>query len=104
MCRSPSLPRATAEFIGPPADRASQVELNDAEELLAVTRPYFNDAPTGEIFADRAVAVTVAPYKGTKYFPVMNELQNALVRADVTKTQSAEESWEQFVKDVAALG
>jgi cellobiose transport system substrate-binding protein len=82
----------------------SQVDLQTADELLAVTRPFFNDAPTGEIFADRAVAVTVAPYKGTKYFPVMNELQNALVRADVTKDMSPAESWDQFVKDVAALG
>jgi cellobiose transport system substrate-binding protein len=82
----------------------SQKELQSADELLQVTRPFFNDAPTGQIFSDRATAVTVAPYKGPNYFPVMNELQNALTRADVDRSQSADESWDQFVKDVAALG
>ena len=32
-------------------------------ELTDSTNAYFNDAPTGQIFADRAEAVTVAPYK-----------------------------------------
>jgi cellobiose transport system substrate-binding protein len=82
----------------------SQLELQDAEELLSITRPYFNDAPTGQIFSDRATAVTVAPYKSVKYFPVMSTLQDAITRVDVDKTQSADESWTQFEADVAALG
>jgi cellobiose transport system substrate-binding protein len=82
----------------------SQLELQDSEELSSVTRPYFNDAPTGEIFADRAAAIEVAPFKGVQYFPIMSSLQDAINRADVDKTQNADESWSQFEADVKALG
>ena len=82
----------------------SQVELQSADELLSITRPYFNDAPTGEIFSDRATAVSVAPFKGVQYFPVMSSLQDAITRVDVDKTSNADESWTQFEADVKALG
>jgi cellobiose transport system substrate-binding protein len=82
----------------------SQVEIQDSEELTSVTRPYFNNAPTGQIFSDRATAVTVAPFKSVKYFPVMSTLQDAITRVDVDKAQTADESWKQFESDVKALG
>lgn len=82
----------------------SQTSLYDAEELLSVTRPYFNEAPTGEIFSDRSAAITVAPFKSVNYFPIMDALQNAITRVDVDKTQNAAASWDQFVTDVEAIG
>jgi len=82
----------------------SQVSLYEEDSLLTATRPYFNDAPTGEIFSDRSAAIAVAPYKGVMYFPVMDALQNAITRVDVDGTQDADASWEQFVSDVEALG
>jgi len=82
----------------------SQVALQDAPELLEVTRPFFNDAPVGELMAGRAAAVPAdAPFKGVKYFPVMKALQDSLTRVDVDKTQSAKDSWAQFLKDIDAL-
>jgi cellobiose transport system substrate-binding protein len=82
----------------------SQLEIQGSEELTSVTRPFFNDAPTGEIFADRAAAVTVAPFKSVKYFPIMSSLQDAINRVDVDKTQNADDSWTQFEADVKSLG
>jgi len=82
----------------------SQASLYEEDSLLTATRPYFNDAPTGEIFSDRSAAIAVAPYKGVMYFPVMDALQNAITRVDVDGTQDADASWEQFVSDVEALG
>ncbi|MCY7325725.1 MAG: ABC transporter substrate-binding protein [Microbacteriaceae bacterium] len=82
----------------------SQKSLYEAEELLSVTRPYFNEAPTGEIFSERSAAISVAPFKSVNYFPVMDALQNAITRVDVDKTQDADASWDQFVTDVEAIG
>ena len=82
----------------------SQIALQDAPELLEVTRPFFNDAPVGELMAGRAAAVPAdAPFKGIKYFPVMKALQDSLTRVDVDKTQNASDSWAQFLKDLDAL-
>jgi cellobiose transport system substrate-binding protein len=82
----------------------SQIAMQDSDELLAVTRPFFNDAPVGQIMANRAAAVPAeAPYKGPKYFAVMEALQNAITRVDVDKTSNPADSWDQFVKDVDAL-
>ena len=82
----------------------SQLDIQDSEELTSVTRPFFNEAPTGEIFAERAAAITVAPFKSVKYFPIMSSLQDAVNRVDVDKTQSADDSWKQFEADVASIG
>lgn len=72
--------------------------------MLAATRPYFNDAPTGKILAERAKAVTVVPFKGPKYSGINDAMQQALGRVDVTKTDSAAASWDKFVTAVKALG
>ncbi len=58
----------------------SQVEALASSELAAATNDYFNGAPTGEILADRAAAITVAPFKGPKYFQVHDALQSAVTR------------------------
>ncbi len=82
----------------------SQVEALSSPDLLGVTNAFFNDAPTGQILADRAKAVTVVPFKGPQYFAVRQVLADAINRVDVTKKQSAAESWAQAVKEFEALG
>lgn len=82
----------------------SQVEALESETLLESTNAFFNNAPTGEIFAERAKAITFQPYKGPDYFSVNTALQDALTRVDVDGTDDAQSSWDKFVADVEALG
>jgi cellobiose transport system substrate-binding protein len=70
--------------------------------LEDATNEYFNDAPVGSILTERSKAITVAPFKGVKYFPINDALQKALTRVE-DGTQSIDQSWEQFLADVAAL-
>jgi len=81
----------------------SQNEALGSPDLLGVTNKFFNDAPTGQILADRAKAVTVNPFKGPQYFAVRQVIADAINRVDVTKKQTAEESWQQAVKEFNAL-
>ena len=82
----------------------SQVATYDDPTLIDATNEYFNDAPVGQILIDRSKAITVSPFKSVKYFPINDALQKALTRVDVDKSQSVDESWNQFVADVKALG
>lgn len=82
----------------------SQVDALDSPELLESTNAFFNDAPTGQILADRAKAVTVQPYKGANYFQINTALRDALTRVDVDGTDDVASSWAKFVRDVEALG
>ncbi|MDV3220545.1 ABC transporter substrate-binding protein [Intrasporangium sp.] len=81
----------------------SQKAALDSPDLASVTVPFFNDAPTGKIFADRAKAVTVSPFKGPKYFPINDAMQQALTRIE-DGSATPEASWDKFVADVQALG
>ncbi len=71
--------------------------------LTGATNAYFNNAETGAILIDRSKAITVAPFKGVKYFPINDALQKALTRVE-DGSQSIEDSWKQFTDDVKALG
>ncbi len=82
----------------------SQVEALESETLLNSTNEFFNNAPTGQIFSDRAKAITFQPYKGPDYFTINIALQDALTRVDVDGTDDAQGSWDKFVADVEALG
>ncbi len=82
----------------------SQVEALESETLLSASNAFFNDAPTGQIFVDRANAITFQPFKGPDYFSVNSALQDALTRVDVDGTDDAQTSWDKFVADVEALG
>jgi cellobiose transport system substrate-binding protein len=82
----------------------SQVAALSSPDLLGVTNKFFNDAPTGQILADRAKAVTVNPFKGPQYFAVRQVLSDAINRVDVTRKQTADQSWAQAVKEFNALG
>ena len=80
-----------------------QVEALESDEVTSATNAFFNDAPTGQILAERAQAVTVQPYKGPKYSDILQAFQAAVLRVD-DGSQDAAESWDQFVTDVEALG
>jgi len=81
----------------------SQVDALDSPEITGATNAFFNDAPIGEILANRAEAVTVQPYKGPKYSDILQAFQASVLRVD-DGSQSASESWDQFLADVEALG
>jgi cellobiose transport system substrate-binding protein len=82
----------------------SQVEALDSQELLAETNPFFNEAPTGQILADRAAAVTVIPFKGPNYFAIQQLVADAILRVDVDNTDDAATSWDKAVTGYAELG
>jgi len=81
----------------------SQVEALSSPDVTSAVNPFFNDAPIGEIYAHRAEAITVQPYKGPKYSDILQAFQAAILRVD-DGSQSADESWDQFQTDVEALG
>ncbi|MEO7448236.1 MAG: extracellular solute-binding protein, partial [Humibacillus sp.] len=80
----------------------SQKKALESPDLLSFKVAAFNNAPTGQIFADRAKAVTVTPYKGTHYFAINDAMQQALTRVEQGGTPA--ESWTKWTGDVAALG
>jgi cellobiose transport system substrate-binding protein len=82
----------------------SQVEALADPALLSQKNAFFNDASTGQILAERAKAVTVAPFKGPNYFAINDAMQQAISRVDVDKTDDAASSWAKFEEAVNALG
>ena len=82
----------------------SQVEALTSQDLLSVKNAFFNDAPTGQILADRAKAVTVVPFKGPNYFAYRAAISNAINRVDVDKSANAADSWATAAADIKALG
>lgn len=75
----------------------SQVEAQDSSELAAATNEFFNNAPVGEIFKNRAAAVKSQPFKGEHYFAMNTIVGEAIGRVDVDKTDDAAASWEKAV-------
>jgi cellobiose transport system substrate-binding protein len=81
----------------------SQPAAYDDEAITTATNEFFNDAPVGQILAERAEAVTVQPYKGPKYSDILQAFQAAINRVD-DGSQDPDKSWQQFLTDVEALG
>lgn len=81
----------------------SQVDALSSPDITDAVNPFFNDAPVGQILADRAEAVTVQPHKGPKYSDILQAFQAAVLRVD-DGSQDPDEAWEQFQTDVEALG
>ncbi|MDN5571878.1 MAG: extracellular solute-binding protein [Propionibacteriaceae bacterium] len=77
----------------------SQVEAQASSELAAATNAFFNDAPVGEIFKNRAAAVETQPFKGEHYFALNTIVGTAIGRVDVDKSTTAEDSWNQAVTE-----
>ncbi len=82
----------------------SQVDALKSQDLLGVTNAFFNDAPTGQILANRAAAVTVAPFKGANYFAINQLVQDAITRVAVDKTDDPNSSWDKAVTGFSELG
>lgn len=84
----------------------SQVDAIDSAEVKAATNPFFNDAPVGEIFGSRAVALDslTQPFKGSNYFSINEVISNALIRVDVSNTDDAATSWDKALNDFRDLG
>src|SRR5690625_4845989 len=82
----------------------SQNEALESQELKDYYDEFYNDAPVGEILANRAAAITVTPFKGLNYFAVHQVINNALLRVDVTKSDDAQSSWDKAVADFHELG
>lgn len=81
----------------------SQVQALSSEALLSQTNAFFNNAPTGKIFAERAKAVGASPFKGPKFFAINDAMQQALTRVDVDKSDDAASSWTKFLAAVKSL-
>lgn len=80
----------------------SQVDALASDELASATNEYFNNAPTGEILTNRANAITVATFKGPKYFQFHDALQNAVTRVfDGLEDEAT--SWNTWVTEVSAF-
>jgi len=80
----------------------SQVDAYTLTNLTDHADPYFQNAPTGQIDADRAEAVTVLPYKSADYYKYHDALQNAVNRV-FDGTDDATTSWNTYVTEVEAF-
>ena len=80
----------------------SQNDAYSDEALTGFVNEYFNNAPVGQIFTDRAKAVSVAPFKGEYYFQINDAMQKALTRVE-DGTQDATASWDQWVTEVGTI-
>lgn len=80
----------------------SQVDALASDELAGATNEYFNNAPTGTILTDRANAITVATFKGPKYFQFHDALQNAVTRV-FDGLEDEQTSWNNWVTEVSAF-
>jgi cellobiose transport system substrate-binding protein len=81
----------------------SQVGALEDPVLTGATNAFFNDAPTGQILAERAEAVPFIPHKGPKFADINTAFQQAIQRVDEGK-ESADEAWQSFLADVERLG
>ena len=82
---------------------ASQVDALEDPTLTGSTNEFFNDAPTGQILADRAEAVPFIAHKGPKFADINTAFQQAIQRVDEGQ-ESADEAWDSFLADVERLG
>ena len=83
----------------------SQLAAYKDPALTGATNAFFNNAPIGKLFIDRAKAFAdagVIPFKGVKYGAIMGAVQNGLTRVEQGQ-QSIDDSWTQVVADIKAL-
>lgn len=81
----------------------SQIEALDSEEVISSTNEFFNDAPVGEIYSERATAIEVQPFMGPNFFVINTVVADAITRWDVDGQDPAE-SWEQALAAYDELG
>ncbi|MBP2436441.1 ABC transporter substrate-binding protein [Microbacterium amylolyticum] len=80
----------------------SQPAAYESESLTGYVSEYFNDAPTGQIGIDRAESVSVEPFKGPKFFPIHDALNQAVTRV-FDGLESPDDSWNTWLNEVASL-
>lgn len=80
----------------------SQVAAYDDPFVTEATNSFFNDAPIGQLFSDRAQAVVPSPYKGEFYFQVNDAINDALRRVEDGIDDPAA-SWDKAVAEIEAL-
>ncbi len=81
----------------------SQIEAQESPELQAVTDPFFNDAPVGQILTDRADKIEVIPYAGPDHAAITSAFNSAINRVSVDRTHTPDESWAMFEEALATL-
>ena len=84
----------------------SQIEAQNEQVLLDSKNDFFNDAPTGQIFSSRAVALNDASpvFRGANYFTIHSAVQDGITRVDVDKSQDIEASWKDVLIGFSELG
>lgn len=81
----------------------SQVAALKAPELLSTSDAYFQNAPSGEIFSNRATAISVRTYNGPLSAQISSFFNDAINRVEAGSS-NADDSWAQFESDVKSLG
>ncbi len=95
-------PEQQVQTFGNAGQFPSALEAQKSPDILDSANEYFNDAPTGQISVDRADAITVATFKGPKFFEFHDALQNAVTRVfDGLEDQKT--SWDTWVTEVSAF-
>lgn len=61
----------------------SQKKALESPEVTSATNQFFNNAPVGQIFSDRAKAVSSQPFMGKKFFVINTVVADAITRWDV---------------------
>ena len=82
----------------------SQLEAQESDAVQSFTNDFFNDAPVGQIFVNRALAIDGAPFKGANYFSIHQTVQDGIKRVDVEKTDDAASSWQKTLQSFQDLG
>lgn len=82
----------------------SQIEAQESDAVQSFTNDFFNDAPVGTIFVNRALAIDSAPFKGANYFSIHTTVQDGIKRVDVEKTDDAASSWQKTLQSFQDLG
>jgi len=82
----------------------SQIEAQESDAVQSFTNEFFNAAPVGEIFVNRALAIPGAPFKGANYFAIHTTVQDGIKRVDVEKTDDAASSWDKTLQSFQDLG
>lgn len=79
----------------------SRLEALESTELTGITSEYFNNAPIGQIYADRSQAIPEVTYKGPNYIAIDTAAFNAMTRVEAGQ-QSIDDAWAQFVEESEA--
>lgn len=83
----------------------SQIEAQESEAVQSFTNEFMNNAPTGEIFTNRAanIAAETLPFKGPNYFSIHQTVQDGILRVETGGEEPAA-SWEKSLEAYDALG